>query len=106
MPWSARFDEPIPLPNAANTSTATHRQISFRPSVARFGIYGTVRLLGRRFRPAWEDVMTLSSSFVAPSAVAILSTVLLWGPAASQTGIGSPAPLPSITVDAPKHVAR
>jgi hypothetical protein len=50
--------------------------------------------------------MTLSSSFVAPSAVAILSTVLLWGPAASQTGTGSPAPLPSITVDAPKHVAR
>jgi hypothetical protein len=50
-------------------------------------------------------VMRLSSSFVAPSAVAVLSTVLLWSPAASQTGTGS-APLPSITVDAPKQVAR
>jgi hypothetical protein len=49
--------------------------------------------------------MRLSSSLVAPSAVAILSTVLLWGPAVSQTTTGS-APLPSITVDAPKHVAR
>jgi hypothetical protein len=46
-----------------------------------------------------------SSSFVAPSAVAILSTVLLWGPAASQTATPA-APLPTITVDAPKHVAR
>jgi hypothetical protein len=49
--------------------------------------------------------MRLSSSFVAPSAVAVLSTVLLWGPAASQTTTGA-APLPSITVDAPKQVAR
>lgn len=47
--------------------------------------------------------MRLSSSFVAPSAVAILSTVLLYGPAASQTAT---APLPNITVEAPKHVAR
>jgi hypothetical protein len=49
--------------------------------------------------------MRLSSSFVAPSAVAVLSTVLLWGPAASQTTTGA-APLPSITVDAPRQVAR
>ena len=54
-------------------------------------------------------VMRLSSSFVAPSAVAILSTALLCGPsgtAMSQTATGSASPLPSITVEAPKQVAR
>lgn len=50
--------------------------------------------------------MRSSSSFVAPSAVVILSTVLLCGPAASQTETGATAPLPSITVEAPKQVAR
>jgi len=53
--------------------------------------------------------MRLSSSFAAPSAVAILSTALLCGPsgtAVSQTATGSAAPLPSITVEAPKQVAR
>lgn len=50
--------------------------------------------------------MKLSSRFVAPTAVAFLSTVLLCGPAASQTATGSSAPLPSITVDAPKQAAR
>jgi hypothetical protein len=53
--------------------------------------------------------MRLSSSFVAPSAVAILSTALLCGlsgTAVSQTAIGSATPLPGITVDAPKQVAR
>ena len=50
--------------------------------------------------------MRLSSSFVAPSAVAILSTLFLCGPAASQTATGSAGSLPSITVDAPKQVAR
>jgi len=49
-------------------------------------------------------VMRLSSSFVAPSAFAALSTLLLCGPAASQTN--STNPLPSITVEAPKQVAR
>jgi hypothetical protein len=52
--------------------------------------------------------MRLSSGFVAPSAVAILSTVLLFGPsstAMSQTA-GPATPLPSITVEAPKQVAR
>src|SRR5262245_33349818 len=54
-----------------------------------------------------EDmVMRLSSSFVAPSAVAVVSTILLCGPATSQTATGSGASLPSITVDAPKQVAR
>jgi len=53
--------------------------------------------------------MRLSSSFVAPSAVAILSTALLCGPsgtAISQTATGSATPLPSITVEAPRQVAR
>jgi hypothetical protein len=49
--------------------------------------------------------MRLSSGFVAPSAVAILSIALLCalgGPAAPQTANS----LPSITVDAPRQVAR
>jgi len=53
--------------------------------------------------------MRLSSSFVAPSAIAILSTTLLCGlsgTAMSQTATGSATPLPGITVDAPKQVAR
>ena len=50
--------------------------------------------------------MKLSSRFVAPSAIAFLSTVVLCGPATSQTATGSSAPLPSITVDAPKQAAR
>jgi hypothetical protein len=49
--------------------------------------------------------MRLSSSLVAPSAVAVLSTVLLSGTAASQTATG-PNQLPSITVQAPQQVAR
>jgi hypothetical protein len=49
--------------------------------------------------------MRLSSSFVVPSAVAALSTVLLCGPAAPQTAPGSAAPLPTITVEAPKRMA-
>ena len=48
--------------------------------------------------------MRMSSSFVAPSAFAALSTLLLCGPVASQTN--SANPLPSITVEAPKQVAR
>jgi hypothetical protein len=50
--------------------------------------------------------MRMSSSFVAPSAVAVVSTILLCGPATSQTATGSAASLPSITVVAPKQVAR
>ena len=51
--------------------------------------------------------MTMSSSFVASSAVAILSTALLCsltGAAMSQTTSGST--LPSVTVEAPKQTAR
>ena len=46
--------------------------------------------------------MRFSSSLVAPSAIAILSTSLLCGlsgTAVSQTTTGSAAPLPSVTVD-------
>ena len=53
--------------------------------------------------------MRSSSSIVAPSAIAILSTALvcgLSGTAVSQTATGSGASLPSITVVAPKQVAR
>jgi hypothetical protein len=54
-----------------------------------------------------ERVMRISSSLVAPSAVAILSTALLCsltGAAMSQTTPNSA--LPSITVEAPRQVAR
>jgi hypothetical protein len=58
--------------------------------------------------PDWGvRVMRMSSSLVAPSAVAILSTSLLCGlsgPAASQTTPSSP--LPSVTVTAPEQRAR
>ena len=50
--------------------------------------------------------MRISSSLVAPSAVAVLSTVLLSGTAASQTATGPTSQLPSITVVAPKQAAR
>ena len=49
--------------------------------------------------------MRMSSSLVAPSVVAVLSTVLLSGTAASQTATG-PNQLPGITVQAPQQVAR
>jgi hypothetical protein len=48
--------------------------------------------------------MSMSSRLVAP-AFAILSTLMLYGPAASQTAAGSNAPLPDITVEAPKRAA-
>jgi hypothetical protein len=53
--------------------------------------------------------MRMSSSLLAPSAIAILSISLLCslsGTAVSQTATGSAARLPSVTVDAPKQVAR
>ena len=49
--------------------------------------------------------MSMLSSIVTP-AVAILATLLLYGPAASQTTAGSNQPLPDITVEAPKQAAR
>jgi hypothetical protein len=50
--------------------------------------------------------MRMSSSLVAPSAVAFLSTVLLSGTAASPTATGLTSQLPGITVVAPKQAAR
>ncbi len=53
--------------------------------------------------------MTPSSSFLAPSAIALVTTALLCslsGTAMSQTGTGSVPQLPSVTVDAPKQIAR
>ena len=53
--------------------------------------------------------MRMSSSLVAPSAVAILSTALLCalgGAAMSQTIPSSSTSLPSVTVQAPSQVAR
>jgi hypothetical protein len=75
--------------------------------VAQFGMYATVHLSGRHFRPAFGGhVMRLPSGFFAPSAVAVLSTVLLCGPAVSQTATDSAKPLPTVTIEAPKQVAR
>ncbi len=56
-----------------------------------------------------ERVMRMSSSLVAPSAVAILSIALLSslsGTAMSQTATGSGTQLPNITVEAPRQAAR
>ena len=62
---------------------------------------------GRHLLPdSGERVMRISSSLVASSALAALSTVLLSGTAASQTATGPTNQLPSITVQAPKQVAR
>jgi len=51
-------------------------------------------------------VMKSSLSFVVPSTIAILSTTLLSGTAVSQTATDATTLLPTITVEAPKHVAR
>src|ERR1700704_1626979 len=72
---------------------------------------GTVQILGWHFPSwIWEDtVMRSLSCIVAPSAIAILSTALLCGlsgTAVSQTATGAATPLPSITIVAPKQVAR
>lgn len=50
--------------------------------------------------------MRMSSSLVVPSAIAVLSTVLLSGSAASQTSTGPTDKLPSITVEAPRQAAK
>ena len=53
--------------------------------------------------------MRLSSGFVAPSVIAILSTALLSslsGTAMSQTATGSGTELPKVTVEAPRQAAR
>ena len=53
--------------------------------------------------------MKLTSGFAVPSAIAILSTVLLCsasGPAMSQPTTGSDSALPAVSVEAPKQMAR
>jgi hypothetical protein len=86
---------------------ARHPQIFSTLGCLQLGMYSTVHLSGQRFRPGFgRHVMRLSSGFAAPSAFAVLSTVLLCGPAASETPTGSVKSLPSITVEAPKQVAR
>ena len=97
-------------------STAGHRQIFVStPSGQIRNLlveYARYRVRIGTACPSWiwpEKIMRSSSSFVAPSAIAILSTALLCslsGTAMSQTATGSAAPLPSITVVAPKQVAR
>jgi hypothetical protein len=82
----------------------------FRPSVAlsEFVVPCTYRD-GVPVSYLGGHVMRLSSSFVAPSAITIVSTALLCGlsgTAVSQTAIRSATPLPGITVNAPKQVAR
>jgi hypothetical protein len=63
--------------------------------------------VGRDVRPFWEDIVMKSSlSFFVPSAIAILSTTFLSGTAVSQTATDAATQLPTITVEAPKHVAR
>jgi hypothetical protein len=71
----------------------------------------TVRIGGWHARPGFGRTwaMRFSSLFVVSPAVAILSIELfcgLSGPAMSQTSPGSAASLPSVTVEAPKQVAR
>ncbi|TWB55873.1 hypothetical protein FBZ94_107395 [Bradyrhizobium sacchari] len=50
--------------------------------------------------------MRFSSSLVVPSALAVLSTAVLCGPAASQIPTGAAATLPPVAVDAPKQAVR
>jgi hypothetical protein len=92
---------------SAAMSIASDRQIFFNSPWPFLQCIGTLQPLGATFPVPilGEQVMRLSSSFAASSAVAILSTALLSGPAVSQTATG-PATLPSVTVDAPKQVAR
>lgn len=70
----------------------------------------TLHLSGRHPVPyLGAHVMRLSSIFVAPLAIAILSIALLCGlsgTAVSQTATGTATPLPTVTVVAPKQAAK
>jgi hypothetical protein len=73
----------------------------------QFRLYSATCIHIRAACPPGENiVMRLSSSFVAPSVVAVVSTILLCGPATAQTATGPASSLPTVTVDAPKQVAR
>jgi len=73
-------------------------------------IRGAVSAPGRHLCPdLGERVMRMSSSLVAPSVIAVLSTALLSSlssTAMSQTATGSGTQLPNVTVEAPRQVAR
>jgi hypothetical protein len=100
----------------ATMPAAGHRQISFRPPSGQIRNWLVVYVWYRAHIETecpsriWQEmVMRSSSSLVAPSAIALLSTALLCslgGTAMSQITAGPAAQLPSITVDAPKPVAR
>jgi hypothetical protein len=98
----------LALPAEARSGGQKCRQRRPRPNGTAGWIGETVSAPGRRLFPDWgELVVRMSSSLVAPSAVAILSTSLLCGlsgTAASQTTPSSP--LPSVTVTAPEQRAR
>ncbi|MFK4499758.1 hypothetical protein ABIF86_004049 [Bradyrhizobium japonicum] len=95
-------------PRATLCGWRVYRQMPPQPSVAQSEMYVTVHLPGRHLRPEFgkDMLMKFSSSFVVPSAVAVLSTALLCAPAASQIPTGSAATIPPVTVDAPKQVAK
>ena len=98
----------LALPAEAKLGGPKCRPCRPRPNGTAGWIGETVSAPGRRLFPDWgELVVRMSSSLVAPSAVAILSTSLLCGlsgTAASQTTPSSP--LPSVTVTAPEQRAR
>ena len=86
---------------------SSDQQTLFSFALAFSKCSGTLQPFGTSpFRVWGKQIMKLSSSFAASSAAAILSTALLSGPAVSQIGTGRTSSLPSVTVDAPRQVAR
>ena len=84
-------------------STSPNREIFVKLKY----VCGTVLHGDGHVRPFWEDIIMKSSlGFVVPAAIAILSTTLLSGTAASQTATDAATALPTITVEASKHLAR
>jgi hypothetical protein len=98
----------LALPAEAKLGGPKCRPCRPRPNGTAGWIGETVSAPGRRsFPDLGVRVVRISSSLVAPLAVAILSTSLLCGlsgTAASQTTPSSP--LPSVTVTAPEQRAR
>jgi hypothetical protein len=96
----------------ARTRASTRSAGALSDQIRNFGWLNMWYHAHRTACPSWiwkDMVMRLSSILVAPSAVAILSTALLCGlsgTAVSQTATDSATRLPSITVQAPKQVAR
>jgi hypothetical protein len=93
---------PDALPRAWKMRTAPEPDAD--PNGTASWIRGTVSAPGRHLCPdLGERVMRMSSSLVAPSAAAILSAALLCGPSGTAM---SQTQLPSVTIEAPKQVAR